>query len=262
VAERWAAVIGHPIGHSLSPSLFAEFSQRTGAALRYSKIDVPPEELGARLAEWKADAHFIGCNVTMPHKQAIMAHLDELTEEAKWCGAVNVVTNRGGRLVGTNTDFLGIRAALDDLVPNGGERHATLFGAGGAARACATYFGDERFVAVDVVARNPSAAQHFAHEYSAAWPHTRFIGVGFGETLAPTHVYVNATPVGMEGGPQGNLLPPNAPPDAVAFDMVYRPEETDFIATARKRGMRVVTGMTMLRRQAEETWRLWFGETP
>ena len=134
---RFAAVIGHPVAHSRSPALFARFAAAGGIALVYEAIDVAPEELAATLARWRATPEFVGCNVTLPHKERALELADRVESAARACGAANVLTRAGATLVADNTDVAGVEAALAQHgVALRGARVAVL-GAGGAARAVA-----------------------------------------------------------------------------------------------------------------------------
>ena len=251
---RRAAVIGHPVSHSRSPALFARFAAASGMALAYEAVDVPPEELAATLARWRTQPDFVGCNVTLPHKERALALADRVEPAARACGAANVLTRDGNALIADNTDVAGIESALAQHgVALRGARIAIL-GAGGAARAVAEAARRSGAARITVAARDVTRAAAVAAEFGA-----------FACALAGVpraDVYVNATPVGMQGQAQHSLLPGDAPPDAVAFDLVYVPEDTPFLRDARARGMRTVTGTAMFVAQAAATFERWFGVAP
>ncbi len=253
-APRRAAVIGHPIAHSRSPELFAAFARATGITLQYDAVDVHPDHLAATLAAWRGAPDFVGCNVTIPHKQRALALADRVDPAARACGAANVLTRRGHELEAGNTDVAGVESALAQHdVRLRGARVAVL-GAGGAARAVAEAARRNGAARIVVAARDAARARAVA---------SAFGGDACALDDVPlADVYVNATPVGMQGQAQGSLLPPNAPRDAVAFDLVYVPEETPFIAGARSRGLRTVTGTAMFLAQAAATFEMWFGVMP
>jgi shikimate dehydrogenase len=249
-----AAVIGHPVAHSRSPALFARFAAASGVELRYDAIDVTPEALAATLAAWRDDPNFVGCNVTLPHKERALALADRVEPAARACGAANVLTRRDGALVADNTDVAGIEVALAQAgVTLRGARVAVL-GAGGAARAVAEAARRSGAAAIVVAARDAARARVVAEAFDAATCALDGVPV--------SDVYVNATPVGMVGGPQTSLLPRNAPAGAAAFDLVYTPEWTPFLAAAKERGLVTVTGTAMFLAQAEATFERWFGFLP
>jgi shikimate dehydrogenase len=253
-ALRHAAVIGHPVAHSRSPALFAAFARATGIALRYEAVDVPPEQLDAMLRRWRADRTFVGCNVTLPHKERALALADRVEPAAQDCGAANVLTRDGTALVAGNTDVAGIEAALGQHgVMLAGSR-VTILGAGGAARAVAAAARDNGAVRITIAARDRARALAVAADFDADTCALDAVPI--------SDVYVNATPAGMIGQPDISLLPPNALPGAVAFDLVYVPEDTPFLRVARARGLRTVPGTAMFVAQAAATFARWFGVRP
>ncbi|HBQ45543.1 MAG TPA: shikimate dehydrogenase, partial [Ruminococcaceae bacterium] len=127
------AVIGHPVGHTMSPFIHARLFALCGVRARYGALDIPPESLAASLPRLRA---LDGCNVTIPHKRAILPLLDGVDKKAAAAGSVNTVKSEGGRLTGFTTDGEGFRRALEAAgIPLRGK--VTVLGAGGAARACA-----------------------------------------------------------------------------------------------------------------------------
>ena len=258
-----AAVIGHPIAHSLSPTLFAAFGRATGLELDYRAVDVTPEALGSTLGQWRDDQSFVGCNVTMPHKRAIVAHLDETSTSAQACDAVNVVRRDGATLVGDNTDVIGIAATLELLELDPARKRAVIFGAGGGAQAVATVLAERGAAEIWIVARTLERAQALAARAGGLYPATLIAALRMnGEEPPPADLYVNATPTGMAGHPARALLPSNVPRGAAAFDLVYRPADTPFVRDARSRGANAIGGFPMLLEQALATYERWFGIRP
>ncbi|HEV3087588.1 MAG TPA: shikimate dehydrogenase [Candidatus Elarobacter sp.] len=252
--QRRAAVIGHPVAHSRSPALFARFAAASRIALAYEAVDIAPEELAATLARWRADESFVGCNVTLPHKERALALADRVEPAARACGAANVLTREGDTLVAGNTDVAGVEAALSRHgVALHGARVAIL-GAGGAARAVAEAARRSGALQIVVAARDVSRARAVAADFGATACSLDAVPV--------SDVYVNATPVGMQGQEHRSLLPSDAPGGAAAFDLVYVPEETAFLIDARARGLRAVTGTAMFLEQAAATFERWFGFAP
>ncbi|HEY0383720.1 MAG TPA: shikimate dehydrogenase [Candidatus Elarobacter sp.] len=251
---RRAAVIGHPVAHSRSPALFARFAAASGIALTYEAIDVHPDDLAATLARWCTLPEFVGCNVTLPHKERALALAGRAEPAARACGAANVLTRDGDMLIADNTDVAGIEAALAEHgVALRGARVAIL-GAGGAARAVAEAARRGGAARTMLAARDPQRAAAVAAEFGA-------FACAL-DDVPEADLYVNATPVGMQGQLQHSVLPPNAPRDAAAFDLVYVPEETPFLIDARSRGMRTITGTAMFVAQAAATFERWFGFAP
>ena len=262
MAERFAAVIGHPIAHSLSPALFAEFTRAAGVDLEYRAVDVPPDALAATLAGWRTDPAFVGCNVTMPHKQEIIALLERCTDAALACSAVNVVRRKGSELVGDNTDVAGIGATFEAAGFSARGRRAVLFGAGGGARAIIAVLAARGATHVAIGTRTLERAAALAADASSRWNATTFKAFDLAVAAPEADLYVNATPLGQAGQPWRPLLPAAAPAGALAFDLVYRPANTPFLTEASERGLQTVGGFTMLLEQALATFEAWFGVRP
>jgi shikimate dehydrogenase len=254
VSVRRAAVIGHPVAHSRSPALFARFAAASGVELAYEAIDVTPDALETTLASWRRDPDFVGCNVTLPHKERALALADRVEPAARACGAANVLTRTGDTLVADNTDVAGVEAALAQAgVALAGARVAVL-GAGGAARAVAEAARRNGAASIVVAARDVERARTVARAFGA--------DACALDAVPVADVYVNATPVGMVGQPQRSLLPADAPAGAAAFDLIYTPEQTPFLIDARGRGLRTVTGTAMFFAQGAATFERWFGFAP
>ena len=249
-----ATVIGHPVAHSRSPALFARFAAASGVALVYEAVDVLPEALEATLAAWRGDADFVGCNVTIPHKERALALADRVEPAARACGAANVLTRAGTTLVADNTDVEGVEVALAQAgVALRGARVAIL-GTGGASRAVAEAARRGGAASIVIAVRNPERTAVIAADFGGQ-PST--LGA-----VPLADLYVNATSVGMVGQEQRSLLPADAPAGAAAFDLVYTPEQTPFLIDARARGLRTVTGTAMFLAQAAATFERWFGFAP
>ncbi|MBV9440574.1 MAG: shikimate dehydrogenase [Candidatus Eremiobacteraeota bacterium] len=252
--KRHAAVIGHPIAHSRSPELFARFAASAGIALTYRAVDIPPEALATTLDSWRNDAAFVGCNVTIPHKERALALADEADEVARGSGAANVLTHDGRSLVASNTDVEAIESALRE---SGFDLHGArvaILGSGGAARAVAYAARRSGAKSIAIAARNVERARALAAAFDA---HACAL-----DAIPAADLYVNATPVGMTGREQGSLLPSNAAAGAFAFDLVYTPIDTPFLHDARARGLHAMDGWRMFVAQAAATFRRWFGVVP
>jgi shikimate dehydrogenase len=216
----------------------------------YLAFDVPP----AGLADAMRGARAFGVRqlaISLPHKQAVMAHLDEVEPTARRIGAVNTVTRAGDALVGSNTDWLGAVRALESALPLRGAR-AVVLGAGGTARA--VVFGLlERGARVRVLNRNPERARLLAEELGA-----ETAGALGDLSRAPYDLLVNTTSVGL----REDASPVDAAAlraEAVVMDAVYDPERTRLLREAEVRGARTVSGRWMLIHQAAEQVRLLTG---
>lgn len=216
----------------------------------YTAFDVAPSALGDAIAGARA----LGIRqlaVSIPHKQAVMAHLDELDDTAKRIGAVNTVTLQDGRLVGANTDWLGAVRALETEGPLGGA-NAVVLGAGGTARA--VVFGLlERGASVRILNRTEAKASRLAADLGA----TESGGLdSLGEQ--PFDILVNTTSVGL-GSDETPIAMPRDCTGAVVMDAVYQPERTRLLHEAELAGARTIGGKWMLVHHAAEQIRLWTG---
>ena len=246
-------IILHPAGHTRSPAMHNAAFAALGIDAVYLAFDVPPGELANAVSGMRA----LGLRqlaVSIPHKEAIVGLVDELDETAREIGAVNTVTLRDGRLVGSNTDWLGAVRALERVRDLAGSR-AVVLGAGGAARAV-VYGLRRRDVAVTVLNRTPDRARRIADDLGAA-------GAGPLADLekTPHDVLVNTTSVGLGS----DLSPVEAAwidPNAVVLDAVYDPPQTRLLRDAESRGADAVGGKWMLVHQAAEQLRLWTDREP
>ncbi len=249
-STRVAAVIGDPIAHSLSPVIFnAGFES---AELDFVFVAFRVAAGDARRAFDGVRAMGIaGLSVTMPHKDAACALVDELTPEAAALGAVNCIVNRAGTLVGHNTDGDGlVRALASDGVGVAGERVVVL-GAGGAARSVIAALGR---AGAEVVVVNRSAEKA---EAAAALGGPR-CSVGGLDDVEKASRLVNATSVGMGG--EGLPVPVEMlGPPQIVVDLVYHPVDTPLLRAARERGARAIDGVGMLVHQAGLAFTLWTG---
>ncbi|MBO4312618.1 MAG: shikimate dehydrogenase [Desulfovibrionaceae bacterium] len=238
------AVIGDPIAHSLSPVIQNAMLEELGLAPCYGAVRVEPQ----RLAEWlekEARPFYAGFNATMPHKTALLAHMDGLSADAKTLGAINTVVVREGKLHGHNTDGLGFVRALGSRgIPFAGGQ-AVLLGAGGAARSVALKLA-EAGCPVTVCCRQLERAKPLL----ALSP--RIQALPFAEmrgALSACRLLVNCTPLGMEGIAQNfasfDFLDA-LPASASVCDLIYRPFTTSLLAEAQKRGHVIMNGLGML----------------
>ena len=204
-------LIGHPVAHSISPRFQQAAFDALGIAAHYEAWDVEPAALPAAIAGLRASGT-LGANLTIPHKEAVLPHLDRLDETAAAVGAVNTVVNRSGALEGCNTDVLGVQRALaDDGVALAGMR-AVVWGAGGSARAVAWALLQGGVGALTVVNRTAARAGRLCEELTPAAGAARLDWCGSGtaaagEALSRCELVVQCTPLGLRGGGQEERLP-------------------------------------------------------
>ena len=260
---RLAGIFGYPLAHSLSPAFQQAAFNHYGLDARYLAWETPPDALAAEVAKLRG-GDFIGANVTIPHKQAVMALLDEVDPLAEAIGAVNTIAKRGGRLVGYNTDAHGfMRALKEDAAFEPSGRRALLLGAGGAARAAAFALFHEGIASLVIANRTLERADALAAALSADIVSAISADdAALNDAALNADLIVNSTSVGMRhGGAEGQtpLAGGLIPHDAVALDMVYNPQHTPLLAAARSAGARAVGGMPMLIYQGAAAFEMWTG---
>lgn len=259
---RTAGVIGSPIRHSLSPAIFNAAFASAGLDWAYLAFDVPDGAAGHAMAAVRS-LSIEGVSVTMPHKAAVLASLDTMSDDVAALGAANCVSRRGSALHGDNTDGPGFMDALriDEGIDVDGQRVAVV-GAGGAGRAVARALAEAGAV-VTILNRSADAAALAA---SVAGPSAR---VGTPGDLADAAVVVNATPLGMGVVVSTTGAPEPMPFDVallgagqIVVDLIYHPVHTPLLLAARSQGLRSVNGVGMLVHQAAHAFRHWTSEEP
>ena len=252
-----AAVIGSPIAHSISPAIHNAAFVACALDWIYLAFEVRDGDAPAAL-EAVRTLGIRGLSVTMPHKTAVAAAVDELTDAARELHAVNCVVNREGHLVGDNTDGAGfIDAFHHDTRGEVAGRVCGVIGGGGAARAVVRALGLAGAAEVIVVNRDPGRAAAAA-ELAACGR------VGTPADLPGCAIVINATPVGMPGAHESELPAPAEllRPGQIVVDLVYNPLQTAWLAQARSLGLEAHNGLSMLVFQAAHAFRLWTGVHP
>jgi shikimate dehydrogenase len=255
-ATQVAGIIGWPVDRSLSPAIHNAAFAATGLDWVYVAFPVPPGE-AARAAAAVRSLGIRGLNVTMPHKRDVIASLDELAPDAERAGAVNTIVSDGGRLIGQNTDGPGFLRFLEqDAGVDASGSRVLVLGAGGAARAVSLALCDAG-ASVVLAARRPDQAEEVVSvaKDASAIP---FEQPAIEEALASADLVVNATPVGRDG--ESSPLDPAAI-DArhVVVDLIYHPETTPLVRSARERGAAAFNGVGMLVHQAALSFEAWTG---
>jgi len=240
----------HPAGHTRSPAMHNAAFAALGIDAAYLAFDVLPEGLPAAISGMRA----LGIRqlaISIPHKQAVMELLDSVDETAQKIGAVNTVTRRGTKLVGSNTDWLGAIRAIESTTALTGAR-AVVLGAGGAARAV-VYGLHARGAKVTVLNRSPDRAQQLCADLGA-----EAAGPISDLATTPHDILVNTTSVGLAAD-ESPVDPSWIAKEAVVMDAVYEPPETRLLRDAAARGARTISGKWMLVHQAAEQLREWTG---
>ncbi len=252
----YAEVIGDPIAHSKSPLIHGFWLEKLGLAGDYRATRVVSDDLGAFFAQREQDPAWRGCNVTVPHKLAVLDHVPDPGDVRGAIGAVNTVfRGEDGALVATNTDAAGFLSPIADLDLSG--RPIVVVGAGGAARAVLFALSRAGVGRVSLLNRTPLKGAALLAQFGLkgeALPLTA--------RLPAAALLVNASVLGMAGQPPLDLdLGPLAD-DAIVYDIVYAPLVTPLLAAAQARGLETVDGLEMLVGQAALAFELFFGAAP
>jgi shikimate dehydrogenase len=268
----YAEVIGDPIAQSKSPAIHGFWLRKLGIQADYRACHVTPEDLADYIARRRADPLWRGCNVTMPHKQAVIPLLDRIAPPADAIGAVNTVlrTDNHPAMTGTNTDASGFLEPLKaDLAETHYYRMARIMGTGGAARAIITALADKGFTLV-VAGRDPGKARALLDELAPkgehhAIPLSHFADptdFAFDDREGCLDLVINASSLGMQGQPPLTFDWSHAPPGSIAYDIVTAPLDTPFLQGARAKGHRTIDGLSMLIGQAAAAFEHFFDAPP
>jgi shikimate dehydrogenase len=258
---RRSCVIGWPVAHSRSPLIHNYWLNRYGLQGEYTKELVSPEDLGSFLSEFR-NRGFVGCNVTIPHKERAAKFVTLADSQTQKLGAVNTLYFDGAKLMGANTDGFGFMQNLLSTVPNiqtTGTR-VTILGAGGAARSIVCALLEMGAGAIYLCNRSLDRATALAQSLGALIEPLPWKAAA--EAMSKSDLLVNATPLGMKGMPQLDISIDALPLSSVVYDIVYVPLETALLRRARVHGHRTVDGLGMLLHQARPGFEKWFGVRP
>ncbi|MEO9168155.1 MAG: shikimate dehydrogenase [Aestuariivirga sp.] len=256
-----ACVIGWPIAHSRSPIIHNYWLAKYGLEGLYERRPVTAQDLPEFLQNLGAHG-YVGCNVTIPHKEEALQHIDHIDDVVRRTGSLNTVYLVGSKTHATSTDGEGFYQNLITTVPGlslQGKR-AILIGAGGSAKAIIERLLRAGITEIAVINRTPERIQELKVSFGSAitgLPTDHFVSES-----KSTALLVNATSQGMAGQPKLMIDLSALPPEAVVADLVYVPLETDLLKAAKARGLRTVGGLGMLLHQAVVGFEKWFGVRP
>ncbi|MCW5689790.1 MAG: shikimate dehydrogenase [Pseudolabrys sp.] len=258
-SRKAACVVGWPASHSRSPLIHQFWMRKYNIDAEYRKEAIPPDQFADFVGHLR-ERGYVGCNVTVPHKQAAM-ELTIADDRARAVGAANTLWFDGDKLRSTNTDVEGFLANLDQMTPgwDRGLESAVVLGAGGGARAVVFALLQREVQHIHVVNRSPERAEALREQFGsrvrvAQWSEMTGLLGGAG-------LLVNTTSLGMVGLPKMEINL-RCQPSMVVADLVYVPLETGLLAAARDKGLRTADGLGMLLHQAVRGFELWFGVKP
>ncbi|MBQ10792.1 MAG: shikimate dehydrogenase [Planctomyces sp.] len=258
-------IIGYPIAHSISPIFQQAALDHCGIDAAYQAYEVAPDDVGRFVNDLRRDGAW-GINVTVPHKEAVIPHLDEVDDWATAAGAVNTIVNRDGRLTGHNTDGLGFLRALQDeggFVPEGSR--VLILGAGGAARGVVLALSRAKVATLIIANRTLERAERLAELARTADTEGLAIpleGRDLTEAAGAADLIVHCTTIGMSHGPDeaGSPLPAESITSTVLVnDLVYNPLETPLLKAAAQAGATCLGGILMLVYQGAASFEMWTG---
>jgi len=262
------ALIGHPLGHSLSPLLHQTALKQFGLNGSYELIDTPPEDLVSKIKYLKNNGYF-GFNVTIPFKVPLTLFLSKYDELMNITGSVNTVKiEEDGTLSGFNTDVYGFMQAIPDEVNLEGKK-AAIIGTGGAARAVCAGLFKKGIKKIDIYTRNIINSSDTVKTLRERFNEIEFqlIQTSLMTGLSDVDILVNATPVGMKNFAQGTSPVEDEyiktlPDNAIIYDIVYNPIKTALIDKAIKYDKKYIHGLDMLIWQAARSFEIWTGQKP
>lgn len=260
--EKLFAVLGDPIGHSMSPQMHNDLFDFYHIDAAYLPFHVKPENLKDAIKGLKA-LGAAGFNVTIPHKSAVIPFLDEVDDLALSIGAVNTVVNQEGILVGYNTDGPGFIKGLEPFVTSFSEQRILVIGAGGAARAI--YFSLAKMdpAVVDLANRTLETAETLVKECPYSVSTNVFSLEDAGGNIGNYDLIVQTTGIGMYPSVTEQPIPlENMKEQALVCDIIYNPLHTQFLQEAKKRGARIQNGIEMFVYQGALAFEKWTGIFP
>lgn len=257
-----AGVIGNPIAHSKSPLLHGHWLKTYNISGHYIPIEVEANNLGAVLKAMP-QMGFVGCNVTIPHKEWVLQHVDQVTDRATLIGAVNTLIFRNdGTILGDNTDGYGFIENLRQNAPDwqASSGPAVVLGAGGAARAVVASLLDAGVPEILLTNRTRVRADKLREDFGARVSVVEWVQAG--NILEKAAILVNTTSLGMHGKAELRVPMDGLRAGTVVTDLVYTPLKTQLLKVAEERGCMTVDGLGMLLHQAVPGFERWFGRRP
>jgi shikimate dehydrogenase len=261
---RRACIVGWPVGHSRSPIIYKYWLQQFQLEGDYVKEAVSPDDIDGFLADLPGRG-YVGCNITVPHKGAAFRAIEVKLPPAVACGSANLLWTHDGRLHGTNTDTYGFMTNLTLTVPdwNRSGTAAVVLGAGGSTRTVLYGLLDAGVTQIRLINRTRATAEAMARQFDPNGG--KITVIDWADRSVASHdasVIINTTTLGMKGDGTPGIDFRTADRRTVVADLVYVPLETQFLADARRAGLRTVDGLGMLLHQAVPSFETYFGTRP
>jgi shikimate dehydrogenase len=262
-SKRLVGLLGYPVAHSLSPAMHNEGFRELGINAEYILMPTPPADL-PNAVEKLRDPKYLGANVTLPHKTAVIPLLDDTSELSKKLGAVNTIVNRNGILFGDTTDVAGFIAAFEDEGHSFEGKSVAILGNGGSARTIAIGLPMQSKVRrITLIARSVAKAAALADEVRAIHSGLDVTAMtldDYAQARGDYDIVVNTTPVGMHPAVEETPLSADLlDPGQIIYDIVYNPLETRLLREARSKGCKTVGGLGMLIHQGKISFERWTG---
>ena len=257
-------IFGYPVSQSISPAMHNAVIKALGLDTVYLPFEVKPANLKEAIKGIKS-LGIIGVNITIPHKEAAIRFLDNISEEARHIGAVNTIVNKDGRLIGHNTDGYGYITSLKEecnFNPKG--KNIAILGAGGAARGILVALSVKKPKTIVIANRTLARAISLIKAFKGKFPETKFKAVDLNKDILKKYfkeieLLVNTTSVGMKKNETVEIPLELLPKTAVVSDIVYNPLETLLLKKAKKLGLTTHSGLGMLVHQGVKSFKLWTG---
>ncbi len=258
-------VIGDPIDHSLSPEMQNFVIQKLDINYCYHAFHVTPTELEKAIDSFQT-LNFKGINVTLPHKQAVIRHVDEVSEEARSLGAVNTIVFKNNKRFGFNTDVIGFLDSLGEFRQSLKTKTAIVIGAGGSARAVIYALIQDGIGEVKIFNRTLEKGEKLKYEIIGMTQFDKISSIqptmtDLTHEIQNASILINTTPIGMH--PEVHASPVDDeflfPKDILVYNLIYNPLETKFLQKARSAGACIMNGLDMLIYQGIESLKIWTG---
>lgn len=253
------AVVGHPVSHSLSPVMHQIALDHYGIEAKYIALDLPQTQL-REFIPWCNHDNFLGCNITIPHKEAFNEIVDEIDSFAQEVGVVNTLVKKDYKLIGYNTDVFGFLEPLKPYLDDFEFSRAIIFGTGGASKAVKIGLESQGVEELIFVSRRPNQ-KRIESDHSEI----RILDYNQWQAFAEdSNLFINTTPVGMYPKTNNTFLRNGEAEffeDKICYDLIYNPLETTFLKQAEKHGAVTINGLDMLIHQGSKSFELWTGHT-